>query len=168
MGVLRVFPSFQIVSRVVRHASLSQANPSYFSRAFERLGYSTIIVLVAPGTYLGRVMLIHSTVQIYSDIDESWTGQNGSTVSNFTAANEVSLFELSSAGAATYEEADDMALWGDVVFASRPANSTVTQQSGPPSSVRAQFAGNGILDGATPSKSDSRSPFFHFELLQET
>ncbi|KAG0649827.1 Glutaminase A [Hyphodiscus hymeniophilus] len=91
-----------------------------------------------------------SSVQVYSDIDENWTGQSGNTISEFSTANGVSLFELSVDGATTYEEVNDMALWGDVVFASRPSNSSsVTQQSGLPSSVRAQFASNGTLDGVT-------------------
>lgn len=91
-------------------------------------------------------------VQIYSDVDESWTGQTGDTVSNLTVSKGVSLFELSVNGAATYEEVDNMALWGDVVFASRPSDlSTVTHQSGSPASIRAQFASNGTLSGSSPT-----------------
>lgn len=90
--------------------------------------------------------------QIYSDIDESWTGQSGNTVSEFTGANGASLFELSVSGAGTYEEVDDMALWGDVVFASRPSNlSSVTHQGGNPASMRRRFAESGTLDGTTPT-----------------
>jgi hypothetical protein len=90
-------------------------------------------------------------VQVYSDIDESWTGQTGRTISNLTSSDGAT-FELSVDGAATYEEVNDMALWGDVVFASRPENlSTVTYQSGNPASVRGQFASNGTLSGSAPT-----------------
>lgn len=92
-----------------------------------------------------------SKTQIYSDIDERWTGQNGSTVSKLNSSPGV-LFELSVDGAATYAEVNDMALWGDVVFASIPSNlSTITHQNGPLSSVRELFASNGTLSDAAPA-----------------
>lgn len=119
----------------------SPVSPKNYLRQSLPFSYLTISVSGLAG----------ADVQIYSDIDESWTGQSGNTVSNYTAVNGISLFELSVNGAATYEEVNDMALWGDVVFASRLSNSTVTRKSGPAASVRAQFASNGILDGTTPS-----------------
>ena len=90
-------------------------------------------------------------IQIYSDVDESWTGQAGQTVRNLNISKGV-VFELSVDNAVTYEEMNDMALWGDVVFASRPENlSIVTYQSGNPASVRGQFASNGTLSVSAPT-----------------
>ena len=79
------------------------------------------------------------------------TGQSGKTVSAVDSSKGV-LFKLSVDGAATYTEANDMALWGDVVFASVPSSlSTLTHQSGDLSTVRSQFCISGTLSGTTPN-----------------
>jgi hypothetical protein len=120
----------------------SPVSPKNYLRQSLPFSYLTVSVSGPP----------ESDVQIYSDIDERWTGQSGNTVSNFSAVDEVSLFELSVNGASMYEEVEDMALWGDVVFGSRPSNlSTITHQSGLQASVRAQFADHGTLDGKVSS-----------------
>lgn len=72
-------------------------------------------------------------------------------MSDYTSFAGSSFFQLSVDGAAKYSEADNMALWGEVVLASQPSSlSEVTHQSGDPSSVRRQFGSNGELDGTTP------------------
>lgn len=90
-------------------------------------------------------------VQLYSDIDDTWTGQSASTTYNFTTSGSTSLYQLSASGAATYSEANDRALWGQAVYASRPLNSSkLSTQSGPADTVRSQFSGNGTLTGDLP------------------
>ncbi|KAI9828867.1 MAG: hypothetical protein M1819_006482 [Sarea resinae] len=91
-------------------------------------------------------------VQIYSDIDDTWTGQSASTTWNYTTAGTTSVYQLSANGAKTYSQNDeDMALWGASVFASSPStNSSLSAASGDPNVVRGGFVSNGTLSGAQP------------------
>ena len=92
-----------------------------------------------------------SAVRVYVDIDESWTGQTGATVSNFTTSGSLSAFQLSVKGAYTYSENADMALWGEVVLAAKTAsNSSITTQSGASAAVRDQFTSSGIVANLEP------------------
>ncbi|RDW75810.1 hypothetical protein BP5796_06631 [Coleophoma crateriformis] len=90
-------------------------------------------------------------IQIYSDIDESWTGQSGSTVSQLTTSGNLSLFQLSVAGAATYSETNlSQALWGETVLAAvSDSAETVSSASGAATTVRNSFASSGSLSGNT-------------------
>ncbi|KAA6412514.1 MAG: glutaminase [Lasallia pustulata] len=100
-------------------------------------------------------------IQVYCDIDETWTGQDGSTVANFTSSAGTSIFQLSVTGAYKYSVTGDnsgtdynhdMALWGKVVFASASSNSSImTSQSGSPHVVRTKFATSGSLSNDTPA-----------------
>lgn len=92
-----------------------------------------------------------SSVQVYSDIDDTWTGQNTETTWNLDRSNGTAMFTLTATDAYTYSENPmQQALWGDAVLASRPNSSTLTTQSGDPSVVRKSFAANGTLTGALP------------------
>lgn len=92
-------------------------------------------------------------IQIYSDIDESWTGQTGNTIVSFNSSlkDGLSLFQLSVKGAYTYSEnAESQALWGETVFASKQsASSNLSSQAGTATSVRERFVTNGTLSGLT-------------------
>ncbi len=91
-------------------------------------------------------------VQLYSDIDDTWTGQSASTTWNYTTSGVTSLYQLSANGTATYSENNDQALWGEAVYASRPSNSSrISTQSGHSDTVRTQFASNGTLTGEQPA-----------------
>ena len=94
-----------------------------------------------------------SKVQIYSDIDETWTGQSGATVSTFTKSGGVTLFQLSVNGAVQYSEnARSQALWGQTVLGAKASTGiTITHGSGTPSAIRAEFAGNGSLSNTAPA-----------------
>ncbi|KAL8737725.1 MAG: hypothetical protein Q9181_001410 [Wetmoreana brouardii] len=122
---------------------LSPVSPSNYLRQSLPFSYLTISVSNADG----------SAVQIYADIDESWTGQSGSTTANSSTSGQTSVFQLSVNGAATYAQNPmDQALWGETIFAARSSNSSkVTLQSGGPASVRGLFASNGTLSGSTPA-----------------
>ncbi|KAI4128459.1 MAG: hypothetical protein LQ338_002732 [Usnochroma carphineum] len=122
---------------------LSPVSPSNYLRQSLPFSYLTITAANAAG----------EDVQIYVDIDETWTGQTGNTASNASASGPTSVFQLSVNGAAVYtQNAMDQALWGEVVFASRPSNSSkLTTQSGSAASVRGLFASNGTLSGSTPA-----------------
>ncbi|MCJ1462340.1 hypothetical protein MMC07_000940 [Pseudocyphellaria aurata] len=93
-----------------------------------------------------------SRIQIYSDVDETWTGQTGKTVAEATDAGSTTVFQLTVANAVVYSENWDQALWGQVVFASRRSSSSVlTARSGSATSVRGQFVSSGALSGASSS-----------------
>ena len=121
---------------------LSPVSPKNYLRQSLPFSYLTIKAANAAG----------DDVQVYVDIDETWTGQTGNTGAVSSSSDQLSSFLLKVNGAATYtQNAMDQALWGEVVFASRPSNSSsVTIQSGEPASVRGQFASNGTLSGSAP------------------
>jgi hypothetical protein len=99
-----------------------------------------------------------SSVQVYTDIDSSWTGQSTNTSWGISNSGNTSIFSLSAVGTFTYSEnAIDQALWGEAILASRPSNSsTLTTQSGKLTEVRATFANSGKLAGTTTDWTDSR------------
>ncbi|KAL1964735.1 hypothetical protein VTN77DRAFT_6602 [Rasamsonia byssochlamydoides] len=104
----------------------------------QSLPFSYLTVTVAGAT--------SQTIQIYSDIDDSWTGQSSGTAVNFTTTGTTSLYSVSLADPPLYTESDDQALWGDVIYASRPSSTSVlSTQFGNATSVRSQFAANGSL-----------------------
>ena len=119
---------------------LSPVSPSNYLRQSFPFSYLTVSVSVpsASGT----------RIQVYVDIDEAWTGQNATTVSNFTSTDTLSAFQLSVESAYVYSELSDMALWGDVVLGAPSSNATtLTAQIGDPATVRGQFARSGSVNG---------------------
>ena len=70
-----------------------------------------------------------------------------------TAAGGTAVFQLTAANAVVYSQNPrDQALWGQVIFASRPSSSSVlTSQSGSAADVRGHFVSSGALSGALPS-----------------
>ena len=95
---------------------------------------------------------VGANVQVYSDIDDTWTGQSTETTWNLDRSNDTAMFTLTATDAYTYSEnSKDQALWGDVIFASRPNGSTMSTQSGDPDVVRKSFTANGTLTGALPN-----------------
>jgi hypothetical protein len=93
-----------------------------------------------------------SKVQVYSDIDESWTGQSGNTDSTFTKSGGVSFFELSVKGAVQYTESNSQALWGQTVLGAKAATGlTITHASGTAAALRAEFAASGSLSNTAPA-----------------
>ncbi|KAI4143995.1 MAG: hypothetical protein LQ340_006810 [Diploschistes diacapsis] len=103
-----------------------------------------------PFSYLTVSATGSSNVQVYTDIDETWTGQGGATISNFTTSSSLSLYELSVFDAKTYAVNGDQALWGTVVFAAGSPNGPAVQSgNGNSGNLRDSFAGNGTLSGGT-------------------
>ncbi|KAL9025930.1 MAG: hypothetical protein Q9196_005323, partial [Gyalolechia fulgens] len=124
---------------------LSPVSPGNYIR--QSLPFSYLTITAAPATG-------DDDIQVYVDLDETWTGQSGSTGTIFSTSDVTSVFRLVVDGAERYtQNAMDQALWGEVVFASRPSNSTrLTAQSGDPASVRSLFANNGTLSGSVIGK----------------
>lgn len=85
-------------------------------------------------------------IQIYSDIDGRWTGREERSVHDFEERGGLVVHSLSVEDAELYSEANDMALWGQAILASRPTNSShLSTLAGDPVMVRDQFARDGDL-----------------------
>ena len=91
-------------------------------------------------------------VQIYLDIDETWTGQRGNTRHHLYDTNSTTIWQMSVAGAATYaQNLQEQALWGKPTIATNPSSrSAVSSSSGPTNDIRNQFFTNGRLSGTNP------------------
>lgn len=92
-----------------------------------------------------------ASIQIYSDIDNSWTGQFGEYVeTDWTYAlseESTSVLTLTPGGTALYSEVNQMAQWGTAVYCTQESGSTVAPMVGDMDSVRSRFATNGTLGG---------------------
>jgi hypothetical protein len=94
-------------------------------------------------------------IQVYSDIDARWTGKAGRSQRDFEQQGNLAIYSLTVEDAPLYAEADDMALWGQAILASRPSNfSAVSALSGKPEKVRGEFAKFGALSGEDDTWSD--------------
>ncbi|KAL9095708.1 MAG: hypothetical protein Q9165_002140 [Trypethelium subeluteriae] len=106
-----------------------------------------------------------ASVQIYTDIDDSWLGIDSDVSYNHSTTGATSLFQWVANGQTTYAESQSQqALWGTVVYASQPGceNARLTAATGAMSDVRGQFTSSGSLDGSTPGwASGSVSAFSH-------
>src|SRR5205814_641170 len=120
---------------------LSPVSPTDYVRQSLPFGYLTVHASGINGKA--------PNIQVYSDIDGLWTGQDSSTNIKFNTSCDTSIYQLRTTGATEFQELNDMALWGTAVYASRPCNgSKLSVASGPFSSVRSQFVKNGKLDGS--------------------
>ncbi|KAJ5175815.1 uncharacterized protein N7482_001692 [Penicillium canariense] len=87
-------------------------------------------------------------IQIYSDIDGRWTGREHRSVHELEDHDGLIFHRLSVEDAPQYAEESDMALWGEAILASRPADSSVLSAlAGDPRVVRAAFVAHGDLSG---------------------
>ncbi|KAL8951783.1 MAG: hypothetical protein Q9222_002274, partial [Ikaeria aurantiellina] len=117
---------------------LSPVSPNNYIRQSLPFSYLTVSASNAGG----------AGVQVYVDLDETWTGQSGNTLTNYATNDQMAMFQLDVDGAETYTQNPmDQALWGTVIFAAKSSSSI---QSGRPDSVRSLFASNGTLSGSTP------------------
>ncbi|KAK3706738.1 hypothetical protein LTR37_012583 [Vermiconidia calcicola] len=92
------------------------------------------------------------SIQIYSDIDNSWIGQFGENVATswgYALSRESThVFTLTPGGTATFSEVDDMAQWGTAVYCTQQGSSSkVTGRVGDMGTVRSGFVSNGNLTG---------------------
>ena len=91
-------------------------------------------------------------VQIYMDVDETWTGQNGNTRHHLYDTNQTTVWQMWVAGATTYaQNRQEQALWGRVTIATNPSRtSNVTASSGRINDIRNEFFTGGRLRGTNP------------------
>jgi len=89
------------------------------------------------------------SIQIYSDVDNSWTGQFGENVQTHwnydLSASSTQIFGLTPGGTAKFSEVDDMAQWGTAVYCTRPSSSTVHPSLGDLAAMHSSFVANGSL-----------------------
>jgi hypothetical protein len=90
------------------------------------------------------------SVQIYSDMDNSWVGQFGDNVQLEWKWEDTQawtqVYTLSQVGTATYSEEQDMALWGTAVYCTRENGSKLSHAIGNVDEIRNAFATDGTLD----------------------
>ncbi|KAH8659802.1 hypothetical protein BX600DRAFT_399731 [Xylariales sp. PMI_506] len=140
------------------HFTLDFFSPfSFTDYTRQSFPFSYVTITVTPSN-----KTVPPLVQVYSDIDESWTGQDAGTEFSFSSASGLSAYQLSAATQKLYSEsANEQALWGEAVFAT--SDTSATAQSGPPATVRDSFAANGTLSGAQPSWSIGNVVAFSFD-----
>lgn len=97
------------------------------------------------------------SVQIYSDMDNSWVVQFGDgdgiqlawnwNATQETAQASTQVFGLSQFGTANHSEEQDMALWGTAAYCTRENDSKLSNGIGNVDEVHDEFASDGKLGG---------------------
>lgn len=105
-------------------------------------------------------------VQIYSDIDDTWTGQSNSTSYSFATSGTASVHQLQANHDLLYTESEhQQALWGKAVFAgSSNVPGKLVAASGARDDLRNQFRVNGSLTGETSTFVTGDVVSFWYEL----
>ena len=109
-------------------------------------------------------------VQIFSAIDDSWTGGQGNLQlalqDTGTNTGATYMFNLSDPSETSYYvENNDMAAWGSVVLAtSKDATSSLSYQSGSTTDLYSAFVANGDLNGQIPTYEAGDSMAFAHDL----
>lgn len=89
------------------------------------------------------------SVQVYSDIDNSWAGQFGQYVSttwNWALTPEdAHVFTIGVGGGQKFVEVNDRAQWGRAVYCTQHSASILTEGVGDSEAIRAAFGANGSL-----------------------
>jgi hypothetical protein len=105
------------------------------------------------------------SVQIYSDMDNSWVGQFGDNIQldwNWAATQEITqVFTLSQNGTAKFSEEADMALWGTAAYCTRENASKLSNAVGNVDEVRNSFATNDNLAGGGDFRPGSVFAYSH-------
>ncbi|KAL7658020.1 hypothetical protein ACMYSQ_004161 [Aspergillus niger] len=114
----------------------SPISPSNYLR--QSLPFSYLTVSVSEGS--------SKSIQIYSSIDGRWAGKPQDTTRGFRETGTTAVFSLGLKDGSPYAEVDDMATWGEAIFASRPTSkSKLSFSSGKRGEVRSQFVSTGRL-----------------------
>lgn len=118
---------------------LSPVSPQNLLR--QSLPFAYLTVSVSGGS--------SGSVQIYSDLDSSWTGKPDDTEWRFSTNGSTAIYHPSPVDGIPFTQNEEQqALWGQTIYASRPSRqSTLSSASGPLSTIRSQFVQNGTLNG---------------------
>lgn len=127
----------------------SPVSPTNYVRQSMPYSYLTVSVSGVPKG---------ATVDIMSEIDNTWTGQGNNVQAFFSQSKRgARIFTLNGTQSYTYSENKDMAAWGNVILAasSHSHATPISYQIGSGPDNAAQFANNGTLtnavSGYTPS-----------------
>lgn len=105
------------------------------------------------------------SVQIYSDIDNAWIGQFGTSAQNtygWEAADRLTqVFSITPQGTAKFSEDRDMALWGSAVYCTRENASKLSRGVGIVDNVRESCVRNGTPGDLGTFKAGSVLAFSH-------
>lgn len=88
-------------------------------------------------------------IQIFSGIDDSWSGFSGSLDASVQIGSddESVYFDVSDPAQTLYEENNQMAAWGSIIFSSKPTvSSTLSWQYNVRRTVQQAFVANGTLE----------------------
>ncbi|KAI9742389.1 MAG: hypothetical protein M1818_003922 [Claussenomyces sp. TS43310] len=142
---------------------LSPVNAKDYVRQSLPFSYLTVSVL----------NLVHrpSNIQLYSDIDDTWNGQNTkyphSSSWKATTVDSTSIWQIDTLDAKEYSQGGpngQMALWGATLYATKSSSaSKLTMGAGPSSAVRSNFMRNGNLSALRVASwaLDSVTAFVH-------
>lgn len=87
------------------------------------------------------------SIDIFSAIDELWTGQSEAAECSHSVSGNASIHQLSANGATYSQSSDEMALWGTVVYAAETSSNYSTSfGSGSAASLESDFKSNGSLN----------------------
>ncbi|OMP82317.1 hypothetical protein BK809_0006627 [Diplodia seriata] len=100
------------------------------------------------------------SVQVYSDIDDTWTGQSESTTFTQQTAGDTTVYQIRNDNQVPYGELNEMAQWGYSVWGARADS----HQTGSPSTVRGQFISSGTLTNSTEAWSTGAVAGLAFDL----
>ncbi|KIY43959.1 DUF1793-domain-containing protein [Fistulina hepatica ATCC 64428] len=119
---------------------------------FSPVDFSDYVRQSLPFSYLTISVAANGStpsVQLYTDIDDTWTGQSSATTWSYTVSGNTSVYRLSADGGVTYaQNANEMALWGEAVHAIRNVEGvSLSVGSGPSATIRQQFITDGFLPG---------------------
>ena len=92
------------------------------------------------------------SVQLFTAIDDSWTGGQGNIVPEYQTMGTTSMFGLYSPKQILYAESNNLAQWGTVTLATtQGSSSTLTHESGTTDSLYSTFIETGKLNNQVPT-----------------
>ena len=98
------------------------------------------------------------SVQVLSGIDQTWTAQGGASQLNFTSSGSAEYFQFHNRSEIKFTEANDMATYGTVVFATS-AGAGLTSTCGAASTVYSTFVKTGALTQSRTCSGESLAAF---------
>jgi hypothetical protein len=147
--------SLQIAEYTATHTifTLEAGSAQFILDFFSPVSLQDLVRQSLPFSYLtisaSRSNGTKPVVQVYSDIDNSWTGQFGNTVqtgwSYAHSSHGTDVFTLTPGGTALFTEVNDMAQWGSAVYCTQPSASNISLAVGDMAAVHSDFAANGSL-----------------------
>ena len=113
--------------------------------AHQSLPYSYLTINASTST--GK----STSIQILGGIDQTWTGQNGSSHLTYNASSAFGYFTFYNPGNVLFSESSDMATYGSIIF-SAPTSHTLSQGCDTNANIYGKFGSTGALSASAPSE----------------